>query len=96
MIGYRMNVLRNASLKARELPTTAEAANIGVPQRREQIRRGSVLDQVSSPCGGEGGYEKHIRVYEHGCGFAHDDCTWATCQTCGGRGINIIDVEPNA
>jgi hypothetical protein len=40
-----MTALRQASLKARELPTSAEGANFNVPQRRKQIRRGSVLDQ---------------------------------------------------
>jgi hypothetical protein len=45
MLAMSMNALRKASLKARELPTSAEAASFNVPQRRKQIRRGSVLDQ---------------------------------------------------
>jgi hypothetical protein len=40
-----MTALRKASLNARELPTSAEAASFNVPQRPKQIRRGSVLDQ---------------------------------------------------
>jgi hypothetical protein len=40
-----MTTLRKASLNARELPTSAEAASFNVPQRRKQTRRGSVLDQ---------------------------------------------------
>jgi hypothetical protein len=35
-------------------------------------------------CGREGGYEKHIWVYERGCGFGHDDSMWVTCEACGG------------
>jgi hypothetical protein len=40
-----MNALRKASLKARELPTSAEAASFNVPRRQQTIRRESVLDQ---------------------------------------------------
>jgi hypothetical protein len=40
-----MNALRKAGLTARELPTSAEAANFNVPQRRKRIPRGSVLNR---------------------------------------------------
>ena len=47
-------------------------------------------------CGGEGGYEKHIRVYEQGCGFAHDDSTWVECEECHGRGGSVWEIEGDA
>jgi hypothetical protein len=40
-----MNALGKASLKARELLTSAEATNFSVPQRRKRIPRGSVLNR---------------------------------------------------
>lgn len=42
-------------------------------------------------CGGEGGYEKTIHVYEAGCGFSHPDGWWVTCPTCNGRGFDIVE-----
>lgn len=44
-------------------------------------------------CGGEGGYERHIFVYEAGCGFGHDDSEWVTCPACDGRGGMICEAE---
>lgn len=44
-------------------------------------------------CGGEGGYEKHIWVYEHGCGFGHDDGMWVTCEVCNGTRGMICEAE---
>jgi hypothetical protein len=44
-------------------------------------------------CSGEGGFEKHIWVYEHGCGFGHDDSMWATCAVCDGIGGMICEAE---
>ena len=44
-------------------------------------------------CCGEGGFEKHIWVYEQGCGFGHDDGVWVDCKACGGRGGMICEAE---
>lgn len=44
-------------------------------------------------CGGEGGGEKHITVYERGCGFSHDDSMWVTCDTCHGDGGFVCEAE---
>lgn len=44
-------------------------------------------------CGGEGGFEKHIWVYEQGCGFGHDDSMWVTCDVCDGTGGMIREAE---
>jgi hypothetical protein len=44
-------------------------------------------------CGGEGGWEQHCRVYEHGCGFAHDDSEWRVCHVCNGTGGMICEAE---
>ena len=44
--------------------------------------------------GGEGGFEKHIWVYEHGCGFGHDDSIWAICAVCDGAGGNPLQELP--
>jgi DnaJ-class molecular chaperone len=46
-------------------------------------------------CCGEGGYEKHIFVYERGCGFGHDDSMWVTCEKCNGIGGFICEALPN-
>lgn len=42
-------------------------------------------------CGGEGGWEQHCRVYEPGCGFAHDGQEWRTCHVCNGTGGMICE-----
>ena len=44
-------------------------------------------------CGGEGGWEQHCRVYEHGCGFAHDGSEWHSCDACNGKGGMIREAE---
>lgn len=44
-------------------------------------------------CDGTGGYERHCRVYEAGCGFAHDDSEWVECDKCKGQGGFICEAE---
>lgn len=45
-------------------------------------------------CNGEGGFVRVIRVYEAGCGFAHDDeCEGERCRECNGTGYMICEVE---
>jgi hypothetical protein len=44
-------------------------------------------------CGGEGGYEKTIHVYEAGCGFSHPDGWWVICETCNGAGGQIVEAK---
>lgn len=46
-------------------------------------------------CGGEGGYEKRIWVYEVGCGYGHDSSDWQICPTCNGVGFEMEPVEPD-
>jgi hypothetical protein len=48
---------------------------------------------VCEACDGAGGYERHCRVYEAGCGFAHDDSEWVECEACGGFGGMICEAE---
>lgn len=37
-------------------------------------------------CGGDGVIRKSIWVYEHGCGFGHEDVLEAPCRFCNGAG----------
>ncbi len=47
---------------------------------------------VCEACDGSGVEVFAIRVYEHGCGFAHDSTDERPCRECGGSGR----VEPPA
>lgn len=42
-------------------------------------------------CGGDGYTVHRIRVYEHGCGFAHDDTEERRCDACNGVGFDVCD-----
>lgn len=44
-------------------------------------------------CGGDGVIRKNIWVYEHGCGFGHDDVTETPCRLCNGAGGTICEAE---
>lgn len=44
-------------------------------------------------CDGEGTIVKRVTVYEHGCGFPHDDGHEVICDACGGAGGRMEDVE---
>lgn len=42
-------------------------------------------------CDGYGTVATRVRVYEHGCGFAHDDTHESACPQCNGAGFLICD-----
>lgn len=42
-------------------------------------------------CCGDGVIRHAIWVYEHGCGFGHDDVSEDTCQACNGIGGFICE-----
>jgi hypothetical protein len=44
-------------------------------------------------CGGDGIIRTAIQVYEHGCGFPHDDVDERPCQSCNGLGWFIWEAE---
>lgn len=44
-------------------------------------------------CCGEGHTLRSIRVYERGCGFAHDDVDEVRCEECNGAGEFISEYE---
>lgn len=46
-------------------------------------------------CEGSGVQAHRITVYEHGCGFPHDDTAEKTCEQCGGLGTYLADAEPD-
>lgn len=46
-------------------------------------------------CNGAGVFAYRITVYEHGCGFPHDDTAEEACGNCAGAGGWIGDVEPD-
>jgi hypothetical protein len=46
-------------------------------------------------CRGAGHTVHRITVYEHGCGFPHDDTEERPCERCRGEGGWIDDVEPD-
>lgn len=41
---------------------------------------------VCETCAGDGCIRRLITVYEHGCGFPHDDVEEQPCPDCGGSG----------
>ena len=46
-------------------------------------------------CGSEGRVPHVVWVYEHGCGFAHEDVYLGEeCPCCEGTGGEIIEVQP--
>lgn len=44
-------------------------------------------------CDGRGYTLHRVTVYEHGCGFPHDDTDERPCEHCGGYGEFIDDAE---
>lgn len=46
-------------------------------------------------CDGMGVIGRRVTVYEHGCGFPHDDTEENTCINCGGVGGWVVDAEPD-
>lgn len=44
-------------------------------------------------CGGDGYIVRRVTVYEHGCGFPHDDSAEETCGKCHGARGWMEDVE---
>lgn len=44
-------------------------------------------------CGGSGERLESITVYEHGCGFSHDDVYSRVCEQCGGAGGEIVPAQ---
>lgn len=50
--------------------------------------------QVECPeCKGAGHIVKGMRVYEAGCGFAHDDSYEVPCENCSGDGFFLCEAE---
>lgn len=46
-------------------------------------------------CDGEGYIVRRVTVYEHGCGFPHDDGAEETCTKCHGARGWIEEFEPD-
>jgi hypothetical protein len=46
-------------------------------------------------CDGAGIIGRRVTVYEHGCGFPHDDTEEETCGQCNGAGGYLDDVLPD-
>lgn len=49
--------------------------------------------QDCAACDGRGHIVKGVRVYEAGCGFAHDDTEEIPCGACGGIGFFVCEAE---
>jgi hypothetical protein len=45
-------------------------------------------------CDGSGVIGRRVTVYEHGCGFPHDDTEELPCPECDGTGQREVRVEP--
>ncbi len=48
---------------------------------------------VCEECGGEAVFAYRVTVYEHGCGFPHDDTAEKKCGCCNGEGGYWADAE---
>lgn len=44
-------------------------------------------------CAGTGHHVHRVTVYEHGCGFPHDDTYETPCEECGGDGMFYREAE---
>lgn len=44
-------------------------------------------------CEGSGVIPRGITVYEHGCGFSHDDTYDLKCDVCDGQGSIFVEAE---
>jgi DnaJ-class molecular chaperone len=47
-----------------------------------------------SHCNGSGAIGKRVTVYEHGCGFPHDDTHEEPCPECHGEGVVEVEAAP--
>lgn len=47
-----------------------------------------------SHCSGSGVEVFRVTVYEHGCGFPHDDSDERPCPACNGEGVLETEAEP--
>lgn len=47
-------------------------------------------------CNGEGYTVHKVSVYEHGCGFPHDDSEERQCGKCDGAGGWLDDAKPDS
>lgn len=53
------------------------------------------LYPISCPaCDGYGKQGRRITIYEHGCGFGHDDVEEWDCDECEGTGKVLAPYEP--
>jgi hypothetical protein len=50
--------------------------------------------EICGHCNGSGVIGRRVSVYEHGCGFPHDDTEEEPCPECGGTGETETEVEP--
>lgn len=50
--------------------------------------------ETCGECRGSGVIGRRVTVYEHGCGFPHDDTEEEPCPACGGTGETETEVEP--
>lgn len=52
-----------------------------------------LVEVACDMCGGEGHTLRGIRVYEAGCGFAHDDVEAVRCENCNGTGSFLCEAD---
>ena len=56
-----------------------------------------LVEMVScEQCCGDGITRHAIWVYEHGCGFPHEDVEERPCDACNGAGFFVCEVQPDA
>jgi hypothetical protein len=51
---------------------------------------------VCDACDGSGVFARRVTVYEHGCGFPHDDTAEEPCGGCNGVGGWLDDAHADA
>lgn len=76
-------------------PTPPAAAERPLPQACAEIHDAPLIWIVCGCCDGEGTVQRRITVYEHGCGFGHDDYVDEQCKPCAGQGGWIEEDEGN-
>jgi hypothetical protein len=73
-------------------PELLAERNLPAYQVREDASSAMFVD--CDHCDGSGVIASRVTVYEHGCGFPHNDTDERPCPECDGTGQREVEVEP--
>jgi hypothetical protein len=73
--------------------TCGAVKNLRASQVRDDAD-GATMFVPCDNCDGSGIIARRVTVYEHGCGFPHDDTEESPCPECDGTGQREVEAEP--